>query len=246
MKILIIDCDQATVSSVFNYMEPRGHLLDVAREGTTGLHLATSNYHDALIIGWADPQIDGPGLVRTMRQNYYIPSPALMLTERAEVSDKVRAFRSGADDYLTKPFEPAELEVRLEALVARSRGTVARNRLVVGDLTLDLSTLEVSRAGRMIHLYPACRKLLHLLMLESPAAVSRERLEYAVWASDPPDLDLLRSQISSLRQSIDRPFEEKLIQTVPRFGYRLAAGGNYQNHRHQATALSEAGESAPR
>src|SRR3546814_438307 len=131
-------------------------------------------------------------------------------------------FRTGADIYLTKPIALPELEVRLEALLARASGR-GRRVLEVADLRLDLATLEATRAGRRLHLFPAGRKLLEVLMQASPAAVARDRLEYALWGDDPPDGDMLRSHVYELRRSVDAPFESKLIQTLPRVGYRLAA-----------------------
>ncbi len=83
-------------------------------------------------------------------------------------------------------------------------------------------TLEARRDGRLLHLYPACRKLLEVLMRASPAAVSRGELEYALWGDEPPEGDLLRSHVYELRRVVDGPFERKLIHTLPRVGYRLA------------------------
>ena len=144
-----------------------------------------------------------------------------MLTSRDELPDKIAGFRAGADDYLTKPFDLPELEVRLEALVIRARGRGRSKIVAVGDLTLDLRTLDVARAGQTIRLYPACRKLLEVMMQASPAIVTRERLEQVLWGDNPPNSDMLRSHIYELRQAIDGPFNEKLIETIPRVGYRL-------------------------
>jgi len=129
---------------------------------------------------------------------------------------------AGADDYLTKPFALPELEVRLEALVSRANGRKRNRVLQVGDLSYDPLTLEATRAGRSLHLYPACRRLLEVLMQASPAAVTRERLEHALWGDNPPDGDMLRSHIYELRQSVDAAYPAKLIHTLPRVGYRLA------------------------
>ena len=149
--------------------------------------------------------------------------PVLMLTARDELPDKVAGFRAGADDYLTKPFDLPELEVRLEALVARAGGRRRGKALQVGDLKFDLATLEATRQGQRLHLYPAGRKLLEVLMQASPGAVTRDRLEHALWGDSPPDGDMLRSHIYELRRSVDGPFEHKLIRTLPRVGYRIAA-----------------------
>src|SRR3546814_16833323 len=117
-----------------------------------------------------------------------------MLTARDELPDKIAGFRAGADDYLTKPFALPELEVRLEALLARASGRV-RRVLEVADLRLDLATLAATRAGRRLHLFPAGRKLLEVLMQASPAAVTRDRLQYALWGQHPPASDILRSHV---------------------------------------------------
>ena len=105
------------------------------------------------------------------------------------------------------------------------RQVMPRKVLEVHDLRLDLATLEVQRGGRPLHLYPACRKLLEVLMRASPAAVPRDQLEYALWGEEPPDGDMLRSHIYELRRSVDGPFAEKLLHTLPRVGYRLCAPG---------------------
>ena len=97
-----------------------------------------------------------------------------------------------------------------------------RRVLRVHDLELDLDTLEASRGGVAIHLYPACRKLLQALMQASPAAVTRDQLERALWGDDPPDHDMLRSHVYELRRAVDGPFPAKLIRTLARVGYRLA------------------------
>ncbi len=222
MRILVIEDNRQLVSTLFQYFEERGHSLDVAPDGATGLHLAVSNSYDAVVLDWMLPRMDGPDVLKRLREEHGSAVPVLMLTARDELPDKIIGFRSGADDYLTKPFALAELEVRLEALMARAQGRTAQKRLVVGDLALDLATLEATRQGQTLHLYPACRKLLEVLMRASPAAVTRQQLEYALWGEEPPDADLLRSHVYELRRSVDGPFETKLIQTLPRVGYRIA------------------------
>lgn len=232
MRLLIVEDNRNLVANLFDYFEARGHALDAAPDGITGLHLATTQHYDAVVLDWMLPRMDGPEVLRKLREahngdkhaaNLHAADvPVIMLTARDELPDKIAGFRAGADDYLTKPFALPELEVRLEALVARAKGRGRARVLEVQDLRLDLATLEVSRAGKPLHLYPACRKLLEVLMQASPGAVTRERLEYALWGDSPPDGDMLRSHIYELRRSVDGPFPIKLIQTLPRVGYRLA------------------------
>lgn len=223
MRVLVVEDNHNLVANLFEYFDARGFTLDAAPDGPTGLHLAITTEFDAIVLDWMLPRMDGREVLSRLREAGR-DTPVLMLTARDELPDKIAGFRAGADDYLTKPFHLPELEVRLEALVARARGRGRSKVLQVGDLKLDMSTLEATRAGRPLHLYPACRKLLEVLMQASPAAVTRDRLEHALWGDDPPDGDMLRSHIYELRRSVDGPFAIKLIQTLPRVGYRIVAG----------------------
>ena len=225
MRLLVIEDNRTLVANLFDYFEAGGHHLDAAPDGVTGLHLAGHGDYDAVLLDWMLPRMDGPEVLRRLREEHASDVPVIMLTARDELPDKIAGFRAGADDYLTKPFDLPELEVRLEAVLARTHGRGRSRLLQVGDLRLDLSTLEASRAGVPLHLYPACRKLLEALMQASPAAVTRERLEYALWGDDPPDGDMLRSHMYELRRSIDGPFATKLLHTLQRVGYRLAVAG---------------------
>jgi len=232
MRVLVVEDNHNLVANLFEYFDARGYTLDAAPDGPTGLHLAVTKEFDAIVLDWMLPRMDGREVLSRLRESGR-DTPVLMLTARDELPDKIAGFRAGADDYLTKPFHLPELEVRLEALVSRARGRGRSKVLQVGDLKLDMSTLEASRAGHALHLYPACRKLLEVLMQASPAAVTRDRLEHALWGDDPPDGDMLRSHIYELRRSVDGPFDLKLIQTLPRVGYRIVAS-------ETATAASEA------
>jgi len=222
MRLLVIEDNRNLVANLFEYFEARGHTLDAAPDGPTGFHLASTQSYDAIVLDWMLPRLDGRQVLQALREQRGLDTPVLMLTARDELPDKIAGFRAGADDYLTKPFALPELEVRLEALVARVQGRGRSRVLQVADLRLDLTTLEVFRGGRALHLYPACRKLLEVLMQASPAAVTRERLEQALWGDSPPDGDMLRSHVYDLRRSVDGPFPVKLIHTLPRVGYRLA------------------------
>lgn len=222
MRLLVIEDNRQLVANLFDYFEARGHVLDAAPDGVTGLHLAATGSYDALVVDWMLPRMQGPEVLRRLREQYHAEVPAIMLTARDELPDKIAGFRAGADDYLVKPFALPELEIRLQALLLRAGGRLQTRLLQVAGLSLDLATLEVRRDGRLLHLYPACRKMLEVLMRASPGAVPRVELEYALWGDEPPEGDLLRSHVYELRRVVDGPFERKLIHTLPRTGYRLA------------------------
>jgi DNA-binding response OmpR family regulator len=219
-RVLIVEDNPGLVVNLFAFLEARDYTLDAAHDGPSGLQRALEADYDAIVLDWMLPRLDGVEIIRRLRANG-AATPILMLTARDDLPDKIASFRAGADDYLTKPFALAELEVRLEALIVRSRGR--RQVLEVGDLRFDLATQQVIRNDRPVQLYAGCKKLLEALMTASPAVVTRERLERVLWGDDPPDRDMLRSHVYELRKCVDGPFATKLIETVPKVGYRIAA-----------------------
>ena len=223
MQVLIVEDDADVAASLYEFLESRGHIVDAAADGVTGLHLATVGDFDAIVLDLTLPGLDGLALCRQLRETARKMTPVLMLTARDTLSDKLAGFDSGADDYLVKPFALAELDARLRALVNRSSGRLGLREFWVCDLCLNLDTLEVERAGTPIVIKRAGLRILELLMRESHRVVRRHEIERALWADDPPDSDVLRTHIHSLRKAIDRPFAVHLLYTVPGIGYRLAS-----------------------
>ena len=220
MHILIIEDNPDIAANIGDYLEEKGHTMDFAGDGITGLHLAVVNDFDAIVLDLALPGMDGLEVCRKLRGEAGKDTPILMLTARDRLEDKLAGFETGADDYLVKPFALQEVEVRLDALFRRGRRRNVRE-LIVGDLKYNLDTLTVNRAGQEIELNPIGLKLLRTLMEASPNVVSRAELEKQVWGEEMPDSDSLRVHIHSLRSLIDKPFDSKMIQTRHGIGYRL-------------------------
>jgi len=164
--------------------------------------------------------MDGLEVCRKLRQDARKQTPVLMLTARDSLDQKLTGFDSGADDYMVKPFELQELEARLSVLSRRGKGVKSRI-LQLADLTYNLDTLVVIRAGKQIQLNPIGLKLLQHLMESAPSVVTRQDLETRVWGEELPDSDSLRVHIHGLRAVIDKPFEKLLIQTRHGIGYRM-------------------------
>lgn len=221
MDVLLIEDNRDLAGNLLDHLEACGHRVDWASDGLSGLHLAASKPFDAIVLDLGLPGLDGIELCRRLREEG-IATPILVLTARGELDDKLLGLEVGADDYLVKPLSLRELEARLRAHTRRAAGGLERRRLQVGDLILDERTHQVSRQGKKIVLAPFDYQLLRLLMRASPAVLTRERLEAALWGDDPPDSDALRTHIHRLRQAIDRPFDVPLLHTVPHVGYRLA------------------------
>ncbi|WP_160154936.1 response regulator transcription factor [Microbulbifer sp. ALW1] len=221
MRILVVEDNVDILTNVLDYLELQGYSVDCAQDGLGGLHLAASNHYDLIVLDVMLPGVDGYQFCQRLREDARRDTPILMLTARDALEDRLRGLRSGADDYLVKPFSLAELVARIEAITRRNRGGgVAELR--VADLIFDPATHQASRNGQPLKLNPMGIKLLVLLMRKSPAVVTREVMEMAMWGEDAPDKDSLRSHIHQLRQVVDKPFDRLLIHTVHGIGYRLA------------------------
>ncbi|KTB57556.1 XRE family transcriptional regulator [Pseudomonas viridiflava ICMP 13104] len=246
MRILLVEDNRDILANMADYLGMKGYTVDCAQDGLSGLHLAATEHYDLIVLDIMLPGIDGYTLCKRLREDARRDTPVIMLTARDQLDDRLQGFRSGADDYLLKPFALSELAARIEAVLRRAQGggrrTLqvglaarieavlrraqggGRRTLQVGDLVYDLDTLEVTREGRMLKLNPVGLKLLAVLMQKSPHVLRREILEEALWGDDCPDSDSLRSHVHQLRQVIDKPFAKPLLQTVHGVGYRLAEG----------------------
>jgi DNA-binding response OmpR family regulator len=222
MEVLIIDDNIDLCANTWDFLESRGHTVDAAYDGASGLKAATEHDFDIIVLDLSLPKIDGLEVCRRLRTEAGKSIPILMLTVKDAVEDKLRGFDSGADDYLVKPFALQELEARLLALLKRAQPNAANQVLRVADLTMNLNTLEVERSGRPIKLTPMNRRILEMLMRQTRNVVSKKKLEALIWDGKPPDSDALRGHIHALRSAIDKPFDCALIRTIHGIGYRLA------------------------
>ncbi len=221
MRILVIEDNRDILANVLDYLELKGFVVDCAQDGLSGLHLAATAHYDLIVLDIMLPGIDGYQVCKRLREDAGRDTPIIMLTARDALHDRLQGLKSGADDYLIKPFALSELVARIEAVLRRSQGT-RKQKLQVGDLQYDLDTLQATRAGQPLRLNPIGHKLLAILMQKSPAVVRREQLEEALWGDDVPDSDSLRSHIHQLRQVLDKPFGTPLLHTVHGVGFRLA------------------------
>ena len=220
MRVLVIEDNNDIATNIGDYLEDRGHVVDFAGDGVTGLHLAVVNDFDVIVLDLSLPGMDGLEVCKKLRQEARKQTPVLMLTARDALEHKLSGFDSGADDYMTKPFALLELEARITVLARRGKGQQSRV-LQVADLSYNLDTLTVARGGKAIQLNPIGLKLLHILMESSPSVVTRQDLEHRVWGEELPDSDSLRVHIHGLRAAIDKPFGKPLIQTRHGIGYRM-------------------------
>jgi len=226
--ILVIEDNPDLVANLYDYLEPKGYILDAAYDARTGMQFIQDKVYDAVVLDLTLPGMDGLELCRRIR-DAGVTVPILMLTARDTLDAKLEGFAAGTDDYLVKPFALQELEARLRALVRRARGEQEREALQVADLVFDPDTLRVERAGQTITLPPIPLKLLTLLIRQSPRVVPKRELERRIWGNERPDSDALRTHLHVLRSAIDKPFKTQLLRTVHGMGYQLAAPDEVQD-----------------
>ena len=225
MRILIIEDDRAIAANVYDFLSARGHAVDAAADGVTGLHLAVTQPFDAIVLDIGLPGMDGMRLCRKLRDEAHVETPVLMLTARDTLQDKLKGFEQGADDYLVKPFALKELEARLTALHKRSSGRVTDKVLAAGELTLDPRSLTVRFAGADVKLPPKCIRLLELMIAQPGRVFSRSELEQGVWGDSQETSDTLRSHMHILRRALVEAGGYDPIETMHGLGYRLLDSG---------------------
>lgn len=219
LRVLIVEDQRDIAANIWDYLERRGHVVDHAADGQTGLALAMRGGFDVVVLDLGLPRLDGLELCASLRAAGN-SVPVLMLTARDTLEDRVRGFAEGADDYLVKPFEMRELEVRLQALHRRGRPAPDRP-LQVGELGYDPRSMLATRGSRSVALTRSQGKLLYALMQSSPAIMPHAALMHAVWGEENGDIAALHTHIYDLRALIDRSFDFTMIQSVRGFGYRL-------------------------
>ncbi len=220
LRILVIEDNPDVAANIGDYLEAKGHVVDFAMDGISGLHLAVTQPIDVIVLDIMLPGMDGVTLCRRFRQETEKATPILMLTAKDTLDDKLQGFDAGADDYLLKPFALEELEVRLLAL-ARRTVTGISPVVEVGSVRVDLGRRRVTKAGTAIPLNRTCFRILVELMRSAPRVVTRDDLEHLLWGDFKPASDVLRSHIYALRKALDNPGEDSLIETVVGVGFRM-------------------------
>lgn len=221
-NILLVEDHTALAQTIADHLELAGFTIDFAADGITGLHLAVTNPYDAIVLDVMLPGIDGFEICGKIRKDAKSDVPIIMLTARDQIGDKIKGFDTGADDYLAKPFNPDELIARLQAMIRRHRGEFDSKAMKVGDLVFDLGTMEVTRDKQKLKVSPTGLQILKILMKKSPEVVTKDQLAQQLWGDLIPDSDVLRSHLYILRKTIDKPFDQQLLHTIPGVGLKIS------------------------
>ncbi|QDR81516.1 response regulator transcription factor [Sporomusa termitida] len=222
-SVLIVDDDTKLVELLQLYFEKDGFVVFTANDGLTALKTAREKEPDILVLDLMLPGMDGWDICRALRRDNEVP--ILMLTARAEESDRLVGLEIGADDYVTKPFSPKEVVARVKAILRRTKRTTVKTESVrLGDVVIDLKQYQVTKGGQTVELTPTEFKMLELLAANPGRVFSRLQIvEQAQGYSFEGYERTIDAHIKNLRRKIeDNPREPVYIQTVYGVGYRMA------------------------
>ncbi len=218
--VLVVDDDQKLLNMLRRTLAYEGFNVITADNGNAALVQIQAHHPDVMVLDWLMPGLDGIGVMKQLRVSES-KTLILMLTARDAVEDRVQGLESGADDYLAKPFAPAELLARVRALLRRPAATNKDEPLTYTDLYLNPITRETRRSDRVFELTSKEFDLLQYLMQHPRQVLRREQILQEVWGYDSGDDNVLEVYVGYLRKKIEAGGEPRLIQTVRAVGYVL-------------------------
>jgi DNA-binding response OmpR family regulator len=221
--ILVVEDSPHLVAFLQRMLSEEGYGVRAARDGEAGVSSALEDEPDLLIVDVGLPHRNGFEVVRELRRKG-VHAPTLMLTARAEVADRINGLDAGADDYLTKPFEAAELSARVRALLRRAGQRGHGSRLYVGDVALDPVTRRVYRGDRELALTQREFALLEYFMKNAGKPLSRTQIAEQVWRQtsvDGGETNIVDVYVAYLRKKLDTPDDAPMLHTVRGIGYVL-------------------------
>ncbi|MEW2166970.1 response regulator transcription factor [Streptomyces sp. NPDC007084] len=223
-RVLVVDDDPTVAEVVSGYLGRAGHLVDRAADGSAALALAAAHRPDLVVLDLMLPGMDGLEVCRRLRAQG--PVPVIMLTARGDEDDRILGLEVGADDYVTKPFSPRELVLRVESVLRRARPAVTARPLSAAGLTIDPSSRRAAKNGVELALTLREFDLLAFFLRHPGRAYAREDLMREVWGWDFGDLSTVTVHVRRLRGKVeDDPARPRLIQTVWGVGYRFDENG---------------------
>lgn len=220
MRILVAEDEKALNRILVKQFTKLGYSVDSCFDGESVFDFLAGATYDAIVLDVMMPKKDGFTVLTEMRQQH-INTPVIFLTAKTEISDRVHGLDLGANDYLIKPFSFEELAARVRMITRDSTGN-STNTFTVGDLTVDIKSREVKRAGKRIDLSAREYSILEALIRNAGTVMSREKIESSVWNYDyEGGTNVIDVYIRYLRKKIDDDFDTKLIHTVRGVGYVL-------------------------
>ena len=220
MNILIVEDEEALAGALEHILQKAGHTTDWVADGQTALDYIRGFSYDLVLLDIMLPRLDGISVLRQVRTEG-VQTPVLMLTARTTVPDKVKGLNAGADDYLTKPFDPEELLARVGAMTRR-KGAMVLNEVSYEDLTLDFNTVTLHCGSQGVQLSPKEFQIARLMLTEPNMTFSKELLITRAWGMDSEATDNnVEAYISFLRKKLRYLGSRVTIRNLQKIGYRL-------------------------
>lgn len=220
MLVLLVEDETDLAELTIDFLATVDIECDYAFDGINALSLLEKNQYDAIVLDVSMPRLDGFSVCKTLRK-LGDSTPILFLTARDSLSDKLKGFNFGADDYLTKPFELEELAARIQVLSTRIGKTLSNTSFEIDTLSINYQQRSVLRSDEVIALSPTQWQLLTLLAKHSPNIVDRITIENEIWPDQEPSKDMLKTLVFRLRSLIDNASETPLIHTIRSAGIAL-------------------------
>lgn len=223
MRILVVEDDERNATEIYHALKDSGFTVEVEYTGSAGLNRALGTQYDAVVLDRMLPDIDGLTILGKLRTEGVL-APVLILSALSAVDDRVQGLRAGGDDYLSKPFEFAELSARIHALVRRSRTLLESTKITIGRATLDLVARSLNIGGETIKLLPKEFAIVEFLMKNSEVPLSRKMIFEAVWGyrfnHESAALDV---HVSKIRKKLEAVGAGHMIRSVRNVGFAFSA-----------------------
>lgn len=221
IRILVVEDHAGLAANLFEFFEDGRYILDFASDGLTALHLIATNAYDVIVLDVMLPGLSGFEICRRLRHDMGCATPVIIMTSKDQFQDKEQGFNVGADDYLVKPFDLRELQLRVDALYRRKEGFAHAPEIRVPGISFDPRKLVISTEGGELELSGTAARIFEELIKAYPDFLSYDDIQDKVWGEREVDMNTLRTHVYSLRKLLQENFRYPMIKTLHGRGYRL-------------------------
>lgn len=230
IRMLIVEDHAGLATNLLEFFDDSRYILDFAPDGLTAIHLIATNEYDIIILDVMLPGLSGFEVCKRIRNDIQCATPIIFVTSKDQLHDKEQGFNLGADDYLIKPFDLRELQLRVDALYRRKIGFSKASEINVADIHFNLGTFMVrTDEGKQLELSGTAARIFEELIKAYPNFLSYAELQDSVWGEREVDMNTLRTHVYSLRKLLQDAFHYPMIRTMHGRGYRLLAANEKTN-----------------
>lgn len=222
IRVLIVEDHAGLTTNLLEFFADRKYILDFASDGLTAMYLIATNEYDVIILDVMLPGLSGFEVCRRIRNDIHCSTPVIMMTSKDQLQDKEQGFTVGADDYLVKPFDLRELQLRVDALARRKAGYMRGSRISAPGVHFNPGTFVVSTdSGLQLELSGMAARIFEELIKAYPGFLSHTQIQERVWGEREVDMNTLRTHVYALRKLLRDTFGYPMIKTLHGRGYRL-------------------------